>query len=73
MSVDAILREVETLSETERAELLNRLQKQFPQSAADPLSDELKAELERRVAEADTNPDAGFTWDEVTAFVKRNK
>ena len=70
MSVDAILKEVEALTDDERAELLTRLHEQY---AAPELSDELKAELDRRVAEADANPDAGYTWDEVVAYVKRKK
>jgi putative addiction module component (TIGR02574 family) len=30
-----------------------------------PVSDELKAELERRLAEFEANPEAGLPWDEV--------
>lgn len=70
MSVDAILKEVEALTDDERAELLTRLHEQYEQPE---LSDELKAELDRRVAEADANPDAGYTWDEVVAYMKRAK
>jgi len=29
-----------------------------------PLSDELKAELDRRIEEADANPDSGVLWDD---------
>ncbi|MBA4188084.1 MAG: hypothetical protein C0467_08695 [Planctomycetaceae bacterium] len=70
MSVDAILKEVEALTDDERNELLNRLHDQFGQPE---ISDELKAELDRRVAEADANPDAGYTLDEVIAYVRRKK
>jgi putative addiction module component (TIGR02574 family) len=70
MSVDAILKEVEALSVEERAELLERLHERFAELE---LSDELRAELDSRVAEADANPNAGYTWDEVVAYVKRKR
>jgi len=70
MSVDAILKEVEALTDEERNELLNRLHEQFTQPE---ISDELKAELDRREADADANPDSGYTLDEVIAYVKRKK
>lgn len=37
------------------------------EAAAAPLSDELKAELERRCAESDADPDGGVPWEEVQA------
>lgn len=59
MSVDAILQEIEALSEAERAELLDRLAEQFPYADPIPeLSPEMKAELQRREAEADAKPGA---------------
>jgi len=30
-----------------------------------PMSDELKAELDRRLAEFEANPESGIPWDEV--------
>jgi putative addiction module component (TIGR02574 family) len=33
------------------------------------LTDEIKAELDRRIAELDRNPDAGVPWEEVKARV----
>ena len=35
------------------------------------LSDELKAELDRRVAEDDANPDSALPWDEVKSRLDR--
>lgn len=70
MSVDAILKEVEALSDAERAELLSRLTEQYEPVE---LSDELKAELDRRDAAYEANPDRVYTWDEVVAHVKRKK
>lgn len=66
MSVDAILKEIETLSETERDELLIRLAVRFPEVDPIPgLSAEMTAELKRRVAAADANPEAGIPWEVV--------
>ena len=70
MGVDAILKEVEALTADERAEFLTRLHEQY---AVPELSEERKAELDRCEAEADANPAAGYTWDEVVACVKWKK
>jgi len=70
MSVDAILKQVDALTDEERSELLNRLHEQFTQSE---ISDELKAELDRRVAAYEANPDQGYTWEQVLEYVKRKK
>ncbi|VTU01881.1 : Unstab_antitox [Gemmataceae bacterium] len=70
MGVDAILKEVEALSDAERAELLSRLTEQYEPVE---LSDELKAELDRRDAAYEANPNRVYTWDEVVACVKRKK
>jgi putative addiction module component (TIGR02574 family) len=68
MSVDAILKEIESLSDEERAELLGQLAELYSESDPIPeLSPEMKAELDRRVAEADANPGAGIPWDVVYA------
>ncbi|MCE9565470.1 MAG: addiction module protein [Planctomycetes bacterium] len=70
MSVDALLKEVEALSVAERTEFMTRLRERFEDAE---ISDELKAELDRRVAEAEANPTVGYTLDEVVAYVKRKK
>jgi putative addiction module component (TIGR02574 family) len=67
MSVDAILKEIEALSAAEQAELLGRLSERFAPTDGAELSPELKAELERRVAEADANPGTGVPWEVVYA------
>ena len=38
---------------------------------AESLSPSLKAELERRVAADDANPDEGFRWEDVQARLRR--
>lgn len=35
-----------------------------------PLTDEQRAELDRRVAEDRANPDRVFTWEQVKAYVR---
>lgn len=74
MSVDAILKEIQALSTTEQAELLDRLSEQFaPTDEGNALSPELKAELERRDAEYEANPANVYTWEQVVEYVKRKK
>ncbi len=74
MSVDAILKEIEALTETERSELLARMVEQFPPPSAESnISPELAKLLQERNAAADANPNAGYTVEEVIAYVKRKK
>lgn len=75
MSVDAIIRQVEELSLEQREELLERLSELFgiPDDEPIELSDEMKALLDEREAEADTNPNVGYTLEEVMAYVKRKR
>lgn len=35
-----------------------------------PLTDEQRAELDRRIADMDANPNSGLTWDEVKARIR---
>lgn len=73
MSVDAILKEIEPLSPSERAELKARLAEQFPDADEAVISPELARLLDERCAAANANPDAGYTIEEVIAYVKRKK
>ncbi|MDB5313379.1 MAG: putative addiction module component [Gemmataceae bacterium] len=74
MSIDAILKEAEALSLDEQAELIQRLEERLAAAGRVPeLTEEMKAELDRREAEADANPGGGYTWDEVVAYVRRKK
>ena len=36
-------------------------------------ADELKAELERRSAEVDTNPDCLVSWDSIVEYIRRKR
>lgn len=73
MSVDAILKEIEALTDEERAALLDRLAEQFQPSDIPEISPELAAELDRRDAAYEANPNEVYTWEEVVAYVKRKK
>lgn len=58
---------VDQLSVEERLELMGRLWDSLDPSAAAPLTPELSAELERREADADLDPEAGDAWPEIYA------
>jgi putative addiction module component (TIGR02574 family) len=71
MSVDAILEAIRALSPDERAEFDARYESEALPELPE-LTPELKAELERRMAEADANPGALVPWEEVyQASLKR--
>jgi len=64
MTVESLLRQAEALTPDERRELAARL---LEAEVADdpPLSDAMKAELDRRVAEFIANPGIGVPWEVV--------
>ena len=68
MTVDAILQQVDELTAAERDEVISRLLDRY---APAEMSDELAALLDARVAEADANPGAVCSWEDVVAYVKR--
>ena len=72
MSVDAILEQVKALTPEERAELRDRLDEDFPDIES-TLPPELEAELNRRLALFDANPNQGYTVDEVIEYMKRKR
>ena len=53
---------LESLTAQERIALIGRLWDSLDPAAAAPLSPALAAELDRREAEADADPDAGIPW-----------
>jgi putative addiction module component (TIGR02574 family) len=68
----ATLQAVQTLSLPERLELLFQLWDQLLDEGWEPgLTDELKAELDRRWANYQANPASGLTWEQVVAHVRR--
>ena len=54
---------LESLTAQERIVLMGRLWDSLDPAAAAPLSPELAAELARREAQADAEPDTGIPWD----------
>ncbi len=56
---------VEELTADERIELMGRLWDSLEPGAAAPITDSLAAELDRREAEADVDPEAGESWPEI--------
>jgi putative addiction module component (TIGR02574 family) len=70
MSVDAILKEIESLTDEEREVFFTRLDQMYPTPILTP---ELAAELDRRDAAYEANPTEVYTWEEVVAYVKRKK
>ena len=73
MSVDAILKEIEALTDAEQGEFLDRLAEHYPDRVVNEISRELAALLDERNAAADANPNAGYSMEEVSAYVKRKK
>lgn len=71
MSVDAILEAIRSLSPAERAELGTRLAAES--SDLPEISSELAQLLDERNAAADADPEAGYTMEEVIAYVKRKR
>lgn len=68
----ALLAEAAKLSPTERIDLAEAI---WDTVALDldavPLPESHRAELERRLADLDENPDAGSPWEEVRARLER--
>jgi putative addiction module component (TIGR02574 family) len=62
---------VDDLSAEERIELMGRLWDSLDPATAAPVTDALAAELDRREAEADSEPEAGEPWLEVKARLKK--
>ena len=56
---------VDDLTAEERIELMGRLWDSLDPASAAPITDALAAELDRREAEADTDPEAGQSWPEI--------
>lgn len=67
MTVESLLRQAEVLTPEERRELAERLLREDDPAADPPLSDAMKAVLERRMAELDANPSLGIPWEVVYA------
>jgi putative addiction module component (TIGR02574 family) len=70
----SLLAEACKLSVAERIELAEAIWDTVAEEAdAIPLSDELRAELDRRLADMEAHPDAGSPWEEVHARLERDR
>ena len=76
MSVDAIVKQIEELTLDQRAEVLHRVERGMLDAGWESdieLSDETKALLDERCAEADANPGVGYSIDEVIDYIRRKR
>lgn len=74
MTKAALRDELRNLSLAERLELVEELWDSIAAECARepfPLTDEQRAALERRLAEADANPAAGAPWEEVLERIRQ--
>jgi putative addiction module component (TIGR02574 family) len=68
MDYQTVLSEVESWPVDEQARLVRDLCDRLPASDQElELTDEIKAELDRRIEEMDRNPEAGIPWESVKA------
>jgi len=72
MSTAATLEEIGTWNESDQLELVFEVWDRLLDKGWKPtMTPELKAELERRIAAYEANPEAVYTWDEVLAHIRR--
>ena len=63
MDLNTVLREVETWSVDDQVQLVQRLWDRLEDQGYEPeLTDNQKAELDRRLAAYEANPGAGSSW-----------
>ncbi len=71
---DRLLAEVLQLSVEERIGIIEQIWASLPEGAYDPpLTDEMKAELDRRSADIEEHPEDGYTWEEVRARLRQDR
>ena len=71
MDLSAALAQIRTLSPDDRIRLVQAIWDSIPEADRAPdLTDEQKAELDRRLADLRANPQIGLTWEQVKARVK---
>jgi putative addiction module component (TIGR02574 family) len=70
MDKESVLKAVSTWPEADRIELIGQLWNGLTAAGYVPMpSPEQLAELERRAAELDANPEIGLTWEEIRGRV----
>ncbi len=74
MSNPQLLSQVLQLTPAERLELIEDVWDSIPNTLESlPLNDEIKSELERRLADHRRNPTAGSSWEDVKARLLERK
>jgi len=70
MDYQTVLNEVESWPIDDRVRLVQDVWNQLVDRGYEPgLTEEMKAELDRRIEEMDRNPNAGVPWEDVKARV----
>jgi putative addiction module component (TIGR02574 family) len=70
MDYQSVLNEVESWPIDDRLRLVQDVWDRLVDQGHEPeLTEELKAELDRRIEEMDRNPDSGVPWEEAKARV----
>ncbi len=70
MDYQAVLNEVASWPVDDRIRLVQEVWDRLVDQGYEPeLTEEMKAELDRRIAEMDRNPELGVPWEEVKARV----
>jgi len=70
MDLHTVLTEIATWPVEDRIRLVHEVWDQIAEQGHDPeLSEETKAELDRRIEAMDRDPNAGVPWEEVKACV----
>ena len=70
MDYQSVLSEVETWHIDDRIRLVQDVWDRLADQGYEPeLTEEMKAELDRRIEEMDRNPDAGIPWEAAKARV----
>ena len=71
MDLSATLAQINTLSPDDRIRLVQAIWDSIPEEARTPdLTDQQKAELDRRLADLRASQQIGLTWQQVKARVK---
>ena len=74
MTSTALRKELLKLSTAEKLELVEELRDSIPEEdEALTLTAGQRADLDRRIAEADANPDGGVSWEEVRGRVRQRE
>lgn len=72
MDITATLKEITTLSIEDRIELVQAIWDTIAAEQAYPnLTEAQQKELDRRIADYETNPNNVLTWDEIKASIRK--